>query len=82
MELMDAQSKDTPALPPYLQVMLKSKMVRSRDKRRLKNELSVLRKLPPSRFLQRCHDAFHTSARSSHGPSRQKDKRTKGALIG
>jgi len=46
-----------------MKVMLKSKMVRSRDKRRLKNELSVLRKLPPSRFLQRCHDAFHTSAR-------------------
>jgi len=46
-----------------LKVTLKTRVPRSRDRRRLRNELKVMTDLPASPFLQRCHAAFETATR-------------------
>ena len=45
------------------QVTLKTRVPRSRDRRRLRNELKVMTDIPASPFLQRCHAAFETATR-------------------
>jgi len=44
-----------------LKVMSKSKLSRSRDRRRLAVEIKIMTAIPPSPFLMKCHSAFETS---------------------
>ena len=46
-----------------MKVLSKAKAIKARDRERILDEIHLMTRLPPSPFLQRCHDAFESPSR-------------------